>query len=422
MPAKPRRGKFGMAYRGAMKKFDASSLLVSRASAADEGAIIRMAQKSRDLRAKGQDVVSLTVGEPDFDTPENIQLAATAAMKAGFTHYSPVAGIPELRSAIAKKLKSENNLDYGAADIVLANGAKQAVANAILSIIDEGDEVIMLAPFWLAYETTVRFAGGTPVVLRSGIGENYKVPAARIAAAVTDRTKLLIVNSPCNPSGALWSRAELEAIAAIVLAHPNLMVLSDEIYEYIVFEGAATSIGALPGMRDRTITVNGFSKGFAMTGWRLGYAAAVEPIAKAMARIQSTITTGANQFVQRAAVEALQGPRDAVEAMRLRYKHRRDMVVAALAAIGGVKLAPIPATFYALPDVSPLLGRKSGNHVLDTPEALCDWLLESHGVAVVPGTAFGAATSIRLSFAASEAELEKGLARLAVGLNSLSAA
>ena len=198
-----------------------------------------------------------------------------------------------------------------------------------------------------------------------------------------------------------------------------MMVLSDEIYEYIIFEGAMTSIGALPGMRERTITVNGFSKSFAMTGWRLGYTAAVEPITKAMTRIQSTVTTGANQFVQRAAIEALEGPRDAVEAMRLRYKNRRDMVMTALKQIKGVKIGPIPATFYALPDVSALLGKKSGNHVLDAPESLCDWLLESHGVATVPGTAFGAATSIRLSFAASEADLEKALGRLAKALNSL---
>ena len=387
-----------------MKKFDPASLLVARTAAADEGAIIRMAQKSRDLRSNGHDVVSLTVGEPDFDTPDNIQQAATRAMKAGFTHYSPVAGIPELRAAVAKKLKTENNLDYSATEIVLANGAKQAIANAVLSIIDEGDEVIMLAPFWASYEITVRFAGGTPVVLHSDISEDYKVPASRIAAAVTSRTKLLILNSPCNPSGAVWSPAELEAIAAIVRAHPRMMVLSDEIYEYIIFEGVMTSIGALPGMRERTITVNGFSKSYAMTGWRLGYTAAVEPITKAMTRIQSTVTTGANQFVQRAAIEALEGPRDAVEAMRLRYRNRRDMVTAALKQIKGVKIAPIPATFYALPDVSALLGKKSGNHALDMPEALCDWLLESHGVATVPGTAFGAATSIRLSFAASEAD------------------
>ena len=402
-----------------MKKFDPASLLVARTATADEGAIIRMAQKSRDLRANGHDVVSLTVGEPDFDTPDNIQQAATAAMKAGFTHYSPVAGIPELRAAISKKLKAENNLDYSAAEIVLTNGAKQAIANAVLSIIDEGDEVIMLAPFWVSYETAVRFAGGTPMVLHSDISENYKVPASRIAAAVTPRTKLLILNSPCNPSGAVWSPAELEEIAAIVRAHPQMMVLSDEIYEYIIFEGAMTSIGTLPGMRERTITVNGFSKSFAMTGWRLGYTAAVEPITKAMTRIQSTVTTGANQFVQRAAIEALEGPRDAVEAMRLRYKNRRDIVMAALKQINGVRIGPIPATFYALPDVSALLRKKSGNHVLDTPEALCDWLLESHGVATVPGTAFGAATSIRLSFAASEEDLERALKRLANALNGL---
>jgi aspartate aminotransferase len=403
-----------------MKKFDPASLLVSRANAADEGAIIRMAQKTRDLRAAGHDVVSLTVGEPDFDTPDNIQHAATAAMKAGFTHYSPVMGIPELRAAISKKLKAENNLDYAASEIVLTNGAKQAIANAVFSIIDVGDEVIMLAPFWVSYEATVRYASGTPIVLHSSVEEGYKVPASRIAAAVTPHTKLLILNSPSNPSGAVWSKSELEEIAAIVLAHPHMMVLSDEIYEYIIFEGEMSSIGALPGMRERTITVNGFSKSFAMTGWRLGYTAAVDPITKAMARIQSTITTGANQFVQRAAIEALEGPRDAVEAMRLRYKNRRDMVVDALKTISGIKIGSIPATFYALPDLSALLGRKSGNHVLDTPEALCDWLLETHGVATVPGTAFGAATSIRLSFAASEADLEKALSRLSHALNSLS--
>jgi aspartate aminotransferase len=402
-----------------MKKFDPASILVSRTNAADEGAIIRMAQKSRDLRALGKDVVSLTVGEPDFDTPDNIQIAATAAMKAGFTHYSPVAGIPELKTEVSRKLKSENNLDYSPAEIVMTNGAKQAIANAILSLIDHGDEVVMLAPFWVSYETTVRFAGGVPVVLYSDISDNYKVPSASIAAAVTPRTKLLVLNSPNNPSGAIWSREELEDIAAIVLAHPQMMVMSDEIYEYIIFEGRMTSIGSLPGMRERTITVNGFSKSFAMTGWRLGYTAAIEPISKAMSRIQSTITTGANQFVQRAAIEALTGARDAVEAMRLRYRNRRDIVLAALKQINGIKIGDIPATFYALPDVSALLGRKSGNYLLDTPEALCDWLLESHGVAVVPGTAFGAATSVRLSFAASEADLEKALGRLSAALDSL---
>ncbi len=390
--------------------FDPSSLLVPRSSLADEGAIIRMAQKSRDLRARGRDVVSLTVGEPDFDTPENIQRAAAQAIKAGFTHYSPVQGIPELRAALSKKLSAENGLDYAPSEICLANGAKQAIANAVLSIIDRGDEVILLAPYWVSYEIVVRFAGGTPVVLRAGVEESYKVPAARIAAAVTPATKLLILNSPCNPTGALWSREELEEIAEVVRAHPRMMVLSDEIYEYILFEGAMTSIGSLAGMRERTITVNGFSKSFAMTGWRLGYAAAVAPLIGAITRMQSTITTGANQFVQRAAIEALEGPRDAVEAMRQRYQSRRDRVLKGLRAIKGLKIGAIPATFYAFPDVSSLL------HGRTTAE-LCDWLLEEHGVATVPGSAFGAEGSIRLSFAASEEDIGKALARLAVAFS-----
>jgi aspartate aminotransferase len=403
-----------------MTQFDPTPLLAARCQTADEGAIIRMAQKSRDLRAKGMDVVSLTVGEPDFDTPVNIQQAATAAMAAGFTHYSPVPGIPEMRTAISKKLKTENGLDFAPSEICLANGAKQAIANAVLALIEPGDEVIMLAPYWVSYEITVRFAGGTPVVLPATVGENYKVPAVRIAAAITPRTKLLILNSPNNPTGALWSAQELEEIAALVRAHPRMMVLSDEIYEYVVFDGAMASIGALPGMRERTIVVNGFSKGFAMTGWRLGYTAAVEPLTRAIARMQSTITTGANQFVQRAAIEALEGPRDEVERMRLRYRNRRDMVAKALNAMPGVTLAPIPATFYAFPDVSGLLGRKAGNHVIETTDQLCDWLVEQHGVATVPGTAFGAPNSIRLSFAASEEDISKALERMAAAFALLS--
>jgi aspartate aminotransferase len=402
-----------------MTQFDHASLLVARSQSTDEGAIIRMSQRARELRAGGMDVVSLTLGEPDFDTPENIQAAATAAMQAGFTHYSPVMGIPELRAALARKLKAENSLDYGPNDICIANGAKQAIANALLSIIGEGDEVIMLAPFWVSYEITVRFAGGTPKVLSAGVEENYKVPARRIAAAITPRTKLIVLNSPSNPSGAVWSKGELEELAEVVKAHPQLMVLSDEIYEYILFEGEMVSFGALPGMRERTITVNGFSKGFAMTGWRLGYAAAPAPIAKAMSRIQSAVSAGANQFVQRAAIAALEGPREEVARMRRAYQMRRDMVLKGLRAIYGVRIGNIPATFYAFPDVSRLLGRKAGNHVIDTTEQLCDWLLESHGVATVPGSAFGALGSIRLSFACSEAEIATAMERMQQALGEL---
>jgi aspartate aminotransferase len=399
--------------------FDPARQLSSRANAADEGAIIRMAQKSRELRAKGRDVVALTVGEPDFDTPENIRDAAKAALDQGFTHYSPVAGIPELREAIARKLKAENGLPYPSSCIVLANGTKQAIANAILSVIGPGDEVIILAPYWVSYEATVRLAGGTPVVLSSSVGEDYKVPAARIAAAVTPRSKLIIVNSPCNPTGAVWTRAELEAIAAIVSAHPNLMVLADEIYEYILFDGEMVSFGSLPGMLARTITLNGFAKGFAMTGWRLGYAAAAEPIAKAMGRMQSIVSAGANSFVQRAAITALEGPRDDVVTMREAYRRRRDLVIAGLRAIPGLKIGSISGTFYAFPDVSAFLGKAAGNTRITSSDELCDWLLEEHNVATVPGSAFGAPNSIRLSFAASEDDIKKALTRIASGLAML---
>jgi aspartate aminotransferase len=396
-----------------MSSFDPATLLAARASASDEGAIIRMAQKTRELRAAGHDVASLTIGEPDFDTPDHIQQAAAAAMKAGFTHYSPVAGIPELRAAIAKKLKNENGLDYGANEIAVSNGVKQAIANAVFALVEPGDEVILLAPFWVSYELIVRLAGGTPVILKASVEEGFKVPAKAIADALTEKTKLLVLNSPNNPTGAVWTLPELKAIAAVAAAHPRLMVLSDEIYEYILFDGEMQSFGALPGMKARTITVNGFSKGFAMTGWRLGYGAAPEPVAKAMARLQSGITAGANSFVQRAAVAALEGPRDSVSMMRNRYRARRDMVADGLRKIPGLKLAPIPATFYAFPDASAYLGKKAGNHVIETVDQLCDWLVEEHGVATVPGTAFGDPGCIRLSFATGEAEIAKALGRLA---------
>lgn len=403
-----------------MAPFDISALIARRATQSDEGAIVRMSQRARELRAKGQDIASLTLGEPDFDTPAHIQAAAGEAMKKGLTHYSPVAGILELRQALALKLKDENGLDYAAAEIVIANGAKQAVANAVLALIEPGDEVILLSPYWVSYEITVRLAGGVPVIVKAGVEENFKAPPERIAKALTDKTKLLILNSPNNPTGAVWSSPELSALAEVVKSHPRLMVLSDEIYEHILFDGKMTSCASLPGMRERTVTVNGFSKSFAMTGWRLGYAAGPAPLAQAMARLQSGLTAGANSFVQHAALKALSDGRDDVERMRRRYQARRDMVVEALTRVPGLRLAPIPATFYAFPDVGAFLGRKAGNHVMDSVETLCDWLLEENGVATVPGSAFGDPTCIRLSFATGEAELAKALERFAGGLERLS--
>ena len=402
-----------------MATFDVSALLARRASQSDEGAIVRMSQRARELRAKGQDIASLTLGEPDFDTPAHIQTAAADAMKKGLTHYSPVAGILELRQALARKLKDENGLDYAASEIVITNGAKQAIGNAVFALIEPGDEVILLSPYWVSYEITIRLAGGVPVIIKAGVEEDFKVPPERIATALTDRTKLIILNSPNNPTGAVWSEAELSALAEVVKSHPRLMVLSDEIYEYILFDGKMTSFAAIPAMRERTVTVNGFSKSFAMTGWRLGYAAGPAPLAQAMARLQSGFTAGANSFVQHAALTALSAPRDDVEQMRRRYEARRDMVVTALARLPELRLAPIPATFYAFPNVGAFLGRKAGNHVMDSVETLCDWLLEENGVATVPGSAFGDPNCIRLSFATGEAELARALDRFTSGLARL---
>jgi aspartate aminotransferase len=402
-----------------MTAFDATKLLSARTSAVEEAAIIRMAQKARDLKTKGHDVVSLTLGEPDFDTPAFIQAAATQAMAQGFTHYAPVQGVPELRAALSEKLARENGLHYSAEEIAISNGAKQAITNAVYALIDEGDEVILLSPFWVAYEGIVRMAGGVPVQLHAGADEGFKVPASRIAAAITPKTKLIMLNSPNNPTGAVFTKAELEAIAAVVAQHPRLMLLSDEIYEYILFEGEMTSFGSLPGMRERTITINGFSKAYAMTGWRLGYAAAPLPVAKAMAKVQSTFTAGANAFVQRAAIAALKEGQTDATAMRESYRKRRDLIIGALKAIPGVRIENPPGTFYAFPDVSAFLGKRAGNHTLGTVDELCDWLLDTHGLACVPGSAFGDPNCLRLSFASSQADIIKGTDRLARALIDL---
>jgi aspartate aminotransferase len=392
-----------------MSRFDAASCLSRRAAAVEEAAIIRMAQRARDLQAKGRSIVSLTLGEPDFDTPAHIQAAATEAMRQGHTHYAPVAGIPALRRAISKKLEAENGLQYSESEIVLANGAKQAITDTVFATIDEGDEAILLAPYWVAYEGILRMAGAVPVILRAGIAEGFKVSAARIRDAITPRTKLLFINSPNNPSGAIYAQEELEEIAFVLSGHPRLLVISDEIYEYIEFVGKVPSIGALPGMRDRTITVNGFSKSFAMTGWRLGYAAAPAPLAKAIAKVQGTFTAGANAFVQHAAIAALGGGRDDVVRMKESYLRRRAIAVAGLRRIEGIKVIEPQGTFYAFPNVSSLLGRDG----LMTVDGLCDWLLDTHGLAVVPGSAFGDDRCIRISFAAGEADLKEGMRRLA---------
>ena len=403
-----------------MAIFKPADNLSWRVTGVRETAILRMANKVRALRASGADIISLSLGEPDFDTPEHIRHAACQALDEGWTHYPPIPGLPELRAAIAAKLKRENGLDYAPEEIVVTNGAKQALSNAIHALVQDGDEVILPAPFWVAYEGLVRLAGGNPVILPSSFESGYRVSAAQIAAAMTERTKLVMINTPSNPSGVVLSGTDLKALANVVRAHPSAMIISDEIYEYITFDGARhRSIAALPGMKPRTITINGFSKGFAMTGWRIGYAAAAEPVARAMTKMQGAVTSGVSAFSQRAAITALEGPRDAVEAMRQAYEARRKLVLTWLNAMPGVRTLPPQGAFYAFPDVSPALNaaRKAG--IARDVEGLCDWLLEHHHVAAVPGSAFGADTSIRLSFAASTNVLEAGLERLSNGLAAL---
>ncbi len=400
-----------------MTRFNPQSILSTRTAAVEEASIIAMAQKARELKSQGHDIISLTLGEPDFDTPKHIRDAAYAAMNDGFTHYAPIPGMADLKAALSKKLKTENALDYDPAEIIISNGAKQAITNAIFATIDPGDEVILLAPFWVAYEGVIAMAGGTPVIVYAGADDNFKVPANRLKEAMTDKTKLLIINSPNNPTGAMFNRTELEAIAKVICDHPCAMVIADEIYEYINFDQDHISIGSLPGMQSRTITVNGFSKGFAMTGWRLGYAAAPAPIAKAMAKVQGTFTAGANTFVQKAAIAALEGPRGDVEMMRQKYLARRGLVVDGLNDIDGIT-APTPTgTFYVFADVSAIFGKTLGNHQIDNVDELCNWLLEVHHVATVPGTAFGDKNALRISFATSNENLDEAIKRIGRAFN-----
>lgn len=402
-----------------MTAFDPTNSLSARTSGIAEGAILAMAGKARELRAAGADVISLTIGEPDFDTPELIRQAATDAMNSGQTHYVPVAGIAELRAAIAAKLSQENGIPAAAENVVLANGAKQAITNTCFATLDAGDEVILLAPFWNAYQGIVEMAGGTPVVVAGGPEDGFKAPLDKIAGAINERTKLIMLNSPSNPSGAVWTRAELEALADLIKDHPRCMIMSDEIYEYIWFEDPPVSMASLPGMFERTITINGVSKGFAMTGWRVGYAAAPEPVAKAIAKVQGTFTAGGNAFAQAGALAAITGPRDEVAQMRSSYKRRRDLAVAMLKGIKGISVSAPPATFYVLADISGLIGKTAGNARIETDTEFCHWLLEEYHVATVPGSAFGAPGCIRLSVAARDSDITKGLERLARAANAL---
>ncbi len=377
-----------------------------------ESATIKMSQKARELRAAGHDIINLSLGEPDFDTPDHIKEAAMQALRDGYTKYTPVPGLPEFREAISEKFKRDNHLHYAPEQIVVSNGAKQSLANISLALLNPGDEVIVFAPYWVSYYEIIRISGGVPVMVKADIEQNYKVKPEQLEAAISARTRLVLFSSPCNPTGSAYTKEELEELAAVLKKHPDLLVISDEIYEYIRFGGSHVSIGSIAGMQERTITINGMSKGFAMTGWRIGYMGAPQWVARACAKIQGQFTSGANAFGQKAAAMALQSDMRPTEQMREAYQKRRDLVVEQLSQIPGMKVNLPEGAFYSFPDISAFFGKSYGKHQIQNSEDFCSFILEEAKVATVPGAPFGADNCFRLSFAASEEELTKACKRI----------
>ncbi|MBK9152462.1 MAG: pyridoxal phosphate-dependent aminotransferase [Saprospiraceae bacterium] len=388
------------------------SLLSARVQAMEESATIRMAQKSRDLAAKGVHVISLSLGEPDFDTPEFIKQAAWEALKKGNTKYTPVPGTLDLRKAICEKFRTENDLHFTPAQIVVSNGAKQSIANICMSMLNEGDEAIVLAPYWVSYVEIIKFAGGVPVILNAGIEKDFKVHPHEIAEAITPKTKMLIFSSPCNPTGSVYTFDELKAIADIVAAHGNMLIVADEIYEYINFTGKHASIGAFDHVRHLTATVNGFSKGFSMTGWRLGYMGGPDWLADACNKVQGQFTSGAASFSQEAAAVALRAPRDEAFAMRDAFLRRRNLMIDLLSDVPGLKINKPQGAFYIFPDVSAYFGTSNGNVQIHNADDFAEAMLTEAHVGTVSGSAFGADQCVRLSYAASDEDLKEAVRRI----------
>ena len=378
-------------------------------------ATIAVTQKARDLKAKGRDVISLSVGEPDFDTPDNIKEAAIAAIRRGETKYTPVPGIVPLREAIAKKFKRENNLDYKPTQTIVGTGGKQILFNAFLATCNPGDEVVIPAPFWVSYPDMVLIGGGTPVIVQTTLEKNFKLQPEDLERAITPKTKWVLLNSPSNPSGAAYSRAEMKGLTDVILRHPDVWVLTDDIYEHLVYGDFqfCTPAEVEPGLMDRTLTMNGVSKSYAMTGWRIGYAAGPDRLIKAMDMLQGQQTSGACSIAQWASVEALEGPQDFIPKSRKVFEGRRDLVVSMLNQARGLK-CPVPeGAFYVYPSCAELIGRTApSGKVIETDEDFVTELLEAEGVAAVHGSAFGTGPNFRISYATSNDLLEKACAKI----------
>jgi aspartate aminotransferase len=384
-----------------------------------ESATLAMARMSRELAQQGHKVVSLSLGEPDFDTPDFIKDAAKKAIDDNITHYPPVNGFLDVRQAICKKFERDNGLKYTPDQIVVSTGAKQAIANTILALVEKGDEVLMPSPYWVSYAEIVKIAGGVPVEVLATVENDYKVTVEQLKASITDRTKVIIYSSPCNPTGSVYSQSELEAFAEVIEQHEGLYVISDEIYELINFDGKTASIGAIGNMIERTITVNGVSKAFAMTGWRIGYIGAPKWIADACTKMQGQITSGPSTIAQMATKAAVEADPDSVRFMIEIFKKRRDLVYKMLCEIPDIKVNLPEGAFYFFPDMSAYFGKSDGETVINNGTDLSLYMLRKELIAVVTGEAFGDPNCIRISYAASEETLIEAITRIKLALAAL---
>ena len=394
--------------------------LAQRIQALEESSTLGMTKKARELAAQGHKVISLSVGEPDFKTPAHICEAAKKAIDDGFHGYSPVAGYPDLRMAIANKLKRDNNLEWGSENIVVSTGAKHSLANAIAALINPGDEVIIFSPYWVSYSEMVKLAEGTSVIVQGAFENNFKVTPEQFEAAITPKTKMVMFASPNNPTGSVYTESELRDIANVVARHENIFVLADEIYEYINFtQGGHFSIGSIPEIKDRVITVNGVAKGHAMTGWRIGFIAAAKWIADGIEKLQGQVTSGTNSIAQKAAVAAFNGSLDHAYEMKAAYDRRRKLVVEKLREIPGFKVNMPDGAFYAFPDISYYFGKTDGTTVINDSDDFCSWLLADAFVATVAGSGFGAPDCMRISTAAADEQLLEACDRIKAAVAKL---
>jgi len=393
--------------------------LSSRLERFSEPETLKMAKLGRELRSQGIDIIDLSLGEPDFDTPEHIKDAARKAVTENWSHYPPVAGYPELREAICQKFKRDNNLDYKPENIIVSTGAKQSLANAVFAVVDKGDEVIIPTPYWVTYSEIVKLGEGDVKLVRTSIENDYKLTPEELEAAITPKSKLFIFSSPSNPTGGVYSRDELAALAEVFKKHPQIFIISDEIYEYINYVGKHESIAQFSELKDRIIIINGLSKGFAMTGYRLGFIAANPTIVKACEKLQGQFTSGATAVTQRAAITALTAPLDTTWEMLTEFKARKKRVIELIEGIPGLKLSEPDGAFYVFPDVSSYFGKKDGEESISNADDLCMYLLNKAHVSTVTGRAFGEPNCIRISFANSMSKIEGGLKRITEAMAKL---